>query len=142
MTISSAEQAAIELSAVVGTVKRGSLRVFGDWFGRPMDNIHVARSARSSGNTLIVCFNEGEELTVSDPADWVFTPDRFCVRRASRVVWRWFLYGRPHEPGNLYTVEHWVEDDGEVRARSDVGWYQPVFQPSPAESAAELLSDW
>ena len=107
-----------------------------------MDNIHIVRSATSHDNELIVCFHGDEELTISDPADWQFTHDVFCVRGASRVTWRWYYYGRAKAPVNLYTVEHWVDENGEVRAKSDVDWYNPVFDPSSSEAAAELLSLW
>jgi hypothetical protein len=139
MTASSAEEAAADLAAALGTVKRGTLRMFGDWFGRPMDNIHTARSATARGVDLVIRFDGGEELIVSDPGEWEFSPDVFRIGVASRVVWRWHFYGRSKVPENLFTIEHWVDAHGEVHGTSDVNWYDPVFDPSADEAAAELL---
>lgn len=88
MTNSPAQEAGSDLAAVAGQVKHGTLRMFGDWFGRPMDNNHIVRSVRAEGRDLIVPFDEDEELTITDPDDWTFSADTFRVRTASRVTWR------------------------------------------------------
>lgn len=134
-----AEVAAEELSAVIGSVKRGTLRVFGDWFGRPMDNIHTACAARADGDDLVVTFDDDEELRVSCPAEWEFSENVFQIWRATRVVWRWYYYGRSKIPGNRFTIEHWIDDSGAVRARSDAIWHTPVFAATSEMPAAELL---
>jgi hypothetical protein len=104
-----------------------------------MDNIHEIRSVRAQGRDLIVRFNDDEELTISDPGSWEFSEDTFRVRRATRVVWRWYYYGRPKLPENLFTIEHSVDEEGRITARSDVDWYEPHYEPSSSEPAAELL---
>lgn len=134
-----AEAAAADLRTVIGSVKRGSLRVFGDWFGRPHDNIHIVRSALAEGNELVVGFDANETLRVTSPADWEFSENSFRVHRARRVLWTWFYYGHDQTPENLFTVEHWIDDHGEIHASSDVNWYKPTFEPSVANAAVELL---
>ena len=136
----SAVEAAADLSAVLGSVKRGALRMFGDWFGRPVDNVLIADSVKAEGHDLIVGFGDGEELVISDPAEWAFAADTFRVGRASRVIWRWYYYGRPKEPANLLTIEHWFDESGVLRARSDADWSLRAFGLSSSEPAAELLS--
>ena len=42
----------------------GSLCVFGDWFGRPMDNCHQLLSHEVKEDYLKLSFNEGETLEV------------------------------------------------------------------------------
>lgn len=103
-----------------------------------MDNIHRVCSAESRGDDLVVTFDDEEELTISEPGDWEFNEHRFRVRAAQRVVWRWYAYGRPKEPENRFTIEHWINASGGVDARSDEK-HQPMFAPSLAEPAAELL---
>jgi hypothetical protein len=133
-----AERAAGELSDLIGRVKRGSLRVFGDWFGRPMDNIHVVRSAWADGDDLVITFDQGEELRITRPKDWEFSQDTLQVRHADRVVWRWYAYGRPRAAENLHTIEHWIGTDGTAQARSNEDWYTPL-DPSTGKPAVELL---
>jgi hypothetical protein len=134
-----AEVAATELRAVIGSVKRGTLRMFGDWFGRPMDNIHCVLSAVADGDELVVDFDGNEQLRILSPADWEFDEHTFRVQHAHRVVWRWFSYGHIQTPANLFTIEHWIDDDGNLHASSDVDWCKPTFTPSAADPAAELL---
>ena len=139
MMSSPAREAAFDLAAVLGSVKQGTLRMFGDWFGRPWDNVHIVRAVRADERDLIVGFDEEEELAISDPAGWSFDAETFRVSGASRVTWRWYYYGRPRQPVNRFTIEHWVEENGVLRARSDAGWYTPDFSPSISEPVAELL---
>ena len=48
-----------EINELGGTLKRGSLIVFGDCFGRPFDNIHtVVGATAETQNTLVVRFDE------------------------------------------------------------------------------------
>jgi hypothetical protein len=138
MAHTAAEDAAAELQPLIGSVKQGSLRVFGDWFGRPYDNIHTVRSAVAKGNELVVGFDGNERLRVVSPDDWEFGEHSFRIQRARRVVWTWFCYGREQTPENLFTEEHWVDDDGEVCAFSDANWYTPTFAPTKESAAVEL----
>lgn len=119
-------------------VKSGTLRVFGDWFGRPMDNCHIVVGAEADGDHLIVRFDQGERLTVWSPDGAVITSDTFRIARASRVRWEWYYYGRPPAPENLCTEEHWV-DDATVHASRTAAWATPNFSPSLNENAVELL---
>lgn len=121
-----------------GAAPSGSLRVFGDWFGRPHDNWHRPVSADSSGGCLTVRFEGGETLHVWEPGSVTVTASEFRVRSAARVRWEWFYYGREQTSENLFVEEHWVEG-GQVRATSTATWYQPSFEPSLAQSAVELL---
>ena len=139
MNETAVESASKALHLALKSVKHGTLRMFGDWFGRPFDNIHIARSARADGNDLVVTFNEDEELRVTDPAGWTFDEQTFRIRHASRVVWRWYSYGREKTPANLFTIEHWLEEAGGVQARSNEDWFTPTYAPSRDEAAVELL---
>lgn len=139
MTHEGAGAASKELEGRLGHLKVGALRVWGDWFGKPYDNQHALVGVQASGNELLLTFGQGERLLVESPEDWTFDEDAFCIRRATSVVWRWYAYGRPQSPANLYTIEHRVTAGGQVSARSDEDWYQPKFAPSPNLAAVELL---
>ncbi len=131
--------AAGQIQAHLSRLRAGSLRVFGDWFGRPYDNQHVVVAAEASGDDLVVTFNEDECLVVTSPEGWEFNERVFCIRRGRRVIWRWYSYGLPKVPHNLYTIEHRVNERGDIEAKSDVDWYQPSFEPDAKLPAAELL---
>jgi len=120
----------------------GSLRVFGDWFGRELDNIHTAVSVHAEGDSLILEFDEGETLTVGGPDGVDFRPTapehRLTIERAQRVHWTWYFYGRPRLPENRYSEEHWIEGY-DVKARSTADWYMPVFKPSIHAPAVDFV---
>lgn len=137
--LAGAGEAAAALAALIGRgdAPSGSLRVFGDWFGRPEDNWHRPVTADSSGWCLTVNFDGGETLRVWDPVGVEVTRSVFRIRVAQRVRWEWFAYGNDRTPANLFVEEHWIED-GTVRATSSATWYQPSFQPSLTHPAVEL----
>ncbi len=117
-------------------VKSGTLRFWGQWFGRPYDNIHTVTGASSSDEVLEVRFDNGETLRVFEPTGAVVGSARFTIGNASRVRWEWNAYGNP--PGRRY-FEEYVWQGGEVDARTDVDWYTPVLRPSVTEPAVEIL---
>lgn len=135
------EDAAAALRSHV-PLRLGTLRVYGDWFGRPMDNIHTAVSAQARGDVLVVGFDQAEILEVVNPQDIKLDPDaashRMIIRRADRVRWRWYSYGRPHVAENLFVEEHWLDGDT-VRATTTANWYTPQFQPSLDQPAVDFV---
>lgn len=86
--------------------KGGSLRFWGDWFGRPYDNFHRPVSAELDGGVLTICFDNGEQCAVFSPSGIVNELDIFRVERAEKIVWEWYYYGREHIPENLCKREY------------------------------------
>lgn len=115
----------------------GSLCVFGDWFGRPMDNWHQLVSCDEKERYVRLTFNEGETLEVWEPSGLRVEGKSFIIQRALRVRWEWFYYGRPKLPENRFFVEHVVADSG-IEASTDVQWAPLRFQPSRAEPAVYI----
>lgn len=93
----------------------GSLCVFGDWFGKPLDNWHRLVGVRVVEAALVLAFDEGEVLSVWEPRGLEVTPPGFVIRTATRVRWEWFSYGRPRTPENLRVQEHRPGDAPAVR---------------------------
>ena len=52
------------IDAALPSAKRGTLRVWGDWFGRPYDNIHMPISYSAFDEGLRFVFNEDEVVDV------------------------------------------------------------------------------
>ena len=122
----------------------GSLCVWGDWFGRPLDNLHVAVAARHAGDELLIEFTERDVLTVRQPEKWRLEPDapfrqpRLLIRRAMRVDWGWYLYGRPQTPDNWFLWQHWREG-GQIMSSSTWAPFAPTLAPSAAEPAVMFI---
>ena len=119
-------------------VKAGSLRFWGEWFGRPYDNRHTIISCDSEEEVLRLHFDEGEMLSVWVPRDLDISEDSFQIGDAERVRWEWFYYGRPQIAANRYFEEFAKTPQG-IEATTNVDWYQPNLQPSAREAAVQIL---
>jgi hypothetical protein len=115
----------------------GSLRTFGDWFGKPLNNDHRARSARAEDDRLIIDFDDGETLTVWNPRGIIVSSDAFRIDAADRVRWEWFYYGRRESPENRFAQEHALAGD-RVNATTTAEWYDPTYESSVDQPAVEL----
>jgi hypothetical protein len=116
------KQFADDINGLLPNIKSGTLRFFGVWFGKPMDNWHRIVSANANGNVLTIIFNEGEVLEVSEPKTCLFSSSHFEIRNAQRVLWKWHYYGRPKTDGNLYYYDFEFEDKV-IRMKTNVDWF-------------------
>ena len=135
---SDAHRICFRLSELIPNVKRGSLRIWGQWFGTPMDNVHRIVRCEVEDNSLRVFFNQDEVLTVDNPRGFCVCQDQFWIDKADRVLWEWFYYGRLHSPVNLYR-EEFVNNGGAISATSTVDWYDVKLRPSIEHRAVEIL---
>ena len=85
---------------------RGSVRFWGDPFGRPGDNDHRVVSCRAQGDVLHLGFDEDERATVWAPTGLTIAGRGFRIRDADGVRWEWYHYGRPKTPENLRFYEY------------------------------------
>jgi hypothetical protein len=122
----------------VPKLKAGTLRFWGEWFGRPGDNYHTVVSCRAEGTSLVLDFDGAEILVVRDPDGVQFGADVFLVASASFIRWEWFDYGRPHTLENCYFYEFIREESG-IIGSTNFNWYAPRLAPSPIENAVEIL---
>jgi hypothetical protein len=125
-----------QLAAQLPGLKSGALRIWGQWFGRPYDNCHIARAVSIERDALAIHFHGGEILLVWDPADCVFDSQRFEIGGASRVRWEWFFYGREHFPENLHQLDYRLLPEGVIL---DTNWPEPGRRIAPDGPAVELL---
>ena len=106
----------------IGSLRAGSLSFWGDWFGRPNDNIHRIVGADSVGGAVIIYFDHAESLIVDGPQRWSLDGGQLVIREADRVRFQWFYYGQTPGPDSLRFCEYqWV--DGEPSFTTD-------FQPA------------
>jgi hypothetical protein len=116
MNESEATPFAEQLAKAVGT--GGTLRFFGDWFGRPHDNIHLLESATVDQGWLVIHFDGGDVLRVWQPQGLElrlppehprdYASPSLVIRKAGRVRWESYYYGRPKGPENLRFIEYVV----------------------------------
>jgi hypothetical protein len=119
-------------------VKRGSLRFWGNWFGRPHDNYHTLIRCEGDANVLKLFFDEGETLSVWSPLEMAADRSQFRINSADRVRWEWFYYGRPKTVENLF-FEDFVRAGQGVAASTNVNWYSPDLTTDLSLPAVEIL---
>jgi hypothetical protein len=137
--VTEAEEVAKQIRSALPTLKSGTLRFWGQWFGRPFDNLHSVVGCNAQGELLQVFFNEGETLSVWAPRGAAVGENVFRVGDAERVRWEWFYYGRPRIPANLYFEEYVKSAEG-VSATTNVDWYTPDLRPDLSHPAVEIVS--
>lgn len=133
-----AQEIAKNINASLTHLKTGTLRFWGEWFGRPYDNIHQVVRCSGEGNLVTLEFKEGETLAIFEPKGLVLEEGIFSIQTAARVRWEWFYYGRPKIEKNRY-FEEFVNEGTEIAVTTNVNWYSPEFNPSLTEKAVEIL---
>jgi hypothetical protein len=133
--LTSAQEAAARINALIPHTQGGSLRFFGEWFGGRRDGYHWIVGAEAESDVLSVGFNEDEMLTVWNPEGIVVSEKEFRIERATRILWEWFYYGRPKLPQNRMRIEYLLRTDGSVRVK-DSSDLEHV--PDPAACAVEI----
>src|ERR1700676_1853862 len=133
-----ADSIADRINAALPNVKAGSLRMWGEWFGKPYDNFHSISPSSAGGSRLMLEFDGEETLTIENPEGLKISATVFSIRSASAVRWEWFYYGRTHTEDNRYHYQ-FARIGSVIEAQSNVDWYKPNLSPSPDKNAAELL---
>jgi hypothetical protein len=120
-------------------VRSGTLRFWGEWFGRPHDNCHVLlRCDAEQDHLLQLYFNQGETLSVWAPRDLTADDSAFRILSADRVRWEWFYYGRPQVPANLYFMD-FLRSAKQVTATTKIDWSSSNLKPNGRRPAVEIL---
>lgn len=116
----------------------GTLRFWGDWFGRPYDNFHIVSRAdyNEQEDSLTIWFDDGERLVVERPRGVCNTEAEFVVEDAARVEWTWNLYGEPTAEQNRRALTYQKTPDGSVLKTS--GSREKTLK-RPAAAAVELV---
>jgi hypothetical protein len=142
--MSEAERLAELIARQLPDIEPGTLRFWGEWFGRPYDNAHRLVSCDAQADLLHLHFNEEEVLSVWAPRDLHIGPGRpssqaiLRIRNAARVRWEWFSYGRPHVAANRCFRDFVKTADG-IAATANAGGHVPKLIPDPTAAAVEML---
>lgn len=120
------------------TIKRGTLRFWGNWFGRPYDNLHSITSCEASEEVLKLHFDQKEILSVWLPRHLKLDEGTFQIGDADRVLWEWD-YGRPKPRKHLY-FKDFVKADQRIVAETNIDWFAPEMTTDSKFPAVEILT--
>jgi hypothetical protein len=107
----------------LGSLRAGSLTFWGNWFGRPYDNLHRIVGAEAHQSTTIIYFDHAESLAIDRPEGWSLDSGQLLVREADRIRFQWFYYGRIPARETLRFLEY-------RRTGDDIG-FTTDFEPAP-----------
>ena len=131
------EEIADRIRNALPNVKRGSLRIWGEWFGRPYDNFHTLVRCEEQ-DYLRLTFHQGETLFVWSPRSLSMNNAKFRIKTAVRVRWEWFYYGRPQVQENLYFME-FEKSSLKITSKTNIDFYKPTLRPSVWRPAVEIV---
>ena len=120
------------------SVKIGTLRFWGEWFGRPYENWHQIIGADAEDDVLRLLFNEGETLTIWAPASLELERQVFRIAEADHVRWEWHSYGHPKTPENRFFMD-FVKSADSIVATTNANWYERELKPTLSAAAVEIL---
>ena len=94
-------------------MKCGSICFWGEFFGRPYDNCHMAESVIQDTNEDLLCirFNEGELCRIFCPRGIVDQPGVFFVEDASAIEWEWVPYGSKNAEATFVRISYKRRED-------------------------------
>jgi hypothetical protein len=114
------DEIAADINALPPCQRSGTLRIWGDWFGRPLDNVHACTACCVGQDHLVLLFDAGEELHVWNPAGVKVVGSCLIFEHATRVRWEWYS-GLRHVMSSLQYLDYALKD-GQIQFRSGADW--------------------
>jgi hypothetical protein len=127
-----------QIQRALPRVKRGSLRFWGNWLGRPYDNSHSLVGCEAQQDILRMHFHEDEVLTVWFPKRFTLDDSTFRINDAERVRWEWFYYGRPKTDANRF-FRDFMKTGETVVASTNASWHTLEMKMDLSLPAVEIL---
>ncbi|WP_017754960.1 hypothetical protein [Calidifontibacillus oryziterrae] len=79
----------------------GTLRFYGEWFGRPYDNYHKILECSFNDGILIIKFDAGELIKIWNPNKIIFNHKELTIKESICVEFIRYYYGKPQTSENL-----------------------------------------
>lgn len=79
----------------------GSLRFYGEWFGRPYDNYHKILECVFKDGILKIKFDAGETIKIWNPNNIILNKNELIIKDSTCVEFLRYHYGKPQTKENL-----------------------------------------
>ena len=79
----------------------GTLRLYGEWFGRPFDNYHKILECMFKDRILHIIFETGEKIKVWNPDKITFNNSELMIKDSTCVEFLRYYQGKPQIEENL-----------------------------------------
>ena len=97
-------------------ISGGTLRFWGNWFGRPMDNYHQVKKVEFDivSKKLILILDEGEKITILNPSKLKIGKKELRIEKADEILFEWHSYGENKIDENL-RFQSYVNDGVKIK---------------------------
>ena len=99
-----------KINQLIPKIKSGTLRFYGEWFGRPMDNYHQIIKANNQDSLLKIHFDNNEVLYINSPYDFQISEEIFVIKKSKGLIWQRYLYGTEQISSNIRTYNYIVNN--------------------------------
>jgi len=92
-----------ELTKIInnlGVKPGGTLRFYGEWFGKPYDNYHKILECIFKDEILDIKFDTGETLKIWNPNNIIFNDNELIIKDSTCVEFLRYCYGKPQTKEN------------------------------------------
>ena len=100
-----------KINQLIPNIKSGTLRFYGEWFGKPMDNYHEIITADNQNNVLKIHFDDNEILYINSPSDFKISSEIFTIKKSKGLIWQWYLYGTKQIDKNIRIYNYIVNNE-------------------------------
>lgn len=93
-----------ELTELINNLEEkpgGTLRFYGEWFGRPYDNYHKILECIFRNGILEIKFDAGEGIKIWSPFNIIFNDNELIIKDSTCVEFLRYYYGKPQTKENL-----------------------------------------
>jgi len=111
--------------------KGGTIRIFGDWFGKEHDNIQTIKSAEfnKETHTLIILFDNKVTLEIENPKH-IFEVSAFLkIIKADRIKLKWYRNYGEKWTANPYQIIYNCTNK-KIETETNVDYYKPYLDVS------------
>jgi exonuclease I len=82
---SEAQRFSFRINDSINSLKNGHIKIWGQWLGRPYDNIYKIKSSTYKNDTLILLFEEDQQFIFENPIGCTLYTGFISVRDANNI---------------------------------------------------------
>jgi hypothetical protein len=138
VTINEASLIAAQIQMSVQNIKAGTPRVFGDWFGKPVEDRRIIVGAAASGSCLTLRLDAGETIRIWHPIGLECSREAFAISSATRVVLEWPPASPVAEIPQVPCFREYTVRPSGIEATTNVDRFTVRLQPKVGYPAIEL----
>jgi hypothetical protein len=101
-------------------ISGGTLRFWGNWFGKPMDNYHEIKMVEYDNETekLTLTLSEGEKIRIWSPSAVKIGKKELRIEEADKIFFEWHYYGKNKTDENL-RFESYINNGVKIKYETD-----------------------